>query len=72
MEAEGSKWRFTPPTHTVRAFHQALLEVEAEGGVEARAARYRINQRLLVAGMTRLGFEPCCPNGFNRPSSRLS
>lgn len=57
MEKGNGKWRYTSPTHTVRAFHQALAELEQEGGVAARAARYRKNQALLVGGMKGLGFE---------------
>ena len=37
---EDGQFRFTPPTHSLIAYHQALLELEAEGGVEGRAARY--------------------------------
>ena len=40
MESGHGKWRFTSPTHVVRAFMQALKELKAEGGVEARHARY--------------------------------
>src|SRR5208337_2264155 len=40
MEDEKGKWRFTSPTHVVRAFAQALEELRAEGGVTARHARY--------------------------------
>ena len=58
MEEKGGKWRFTSPTHVVRAFAQALQELEAEGGVGARYLRYVENQRRLVDGMTRLGFVP--------------
>lgn len=36
MESGNGKWRFTSPTHVVRAFYQALLELEAEGGVKSR------------------------------------
>jgi 2-aminoethylphosphonate-pyruvate transaminase len=57
MERKNGKWRFTSPTHTVRAFAQALAELEGEGGVPARYARYRENHRLLVDGMRGLGFE---------------
>jgi 2-aminoethylphosphonate-pyruvate transaminase len=39
------------------AFHQALLELEKEGGVEARAARYQNNYRILIKGMRDMGFE---------------
>ena len=57
MEEKGGKWRFTSPTHTVRAFVQALRELEEEGGVAKRAERYRENHRILMAGMEELGFE---------------
>lgn len=33
MEINQGKWRFTSPTHTVRAFYQALIELEQEGGL---------------------------------------
>ena len=56
METKGGKWRFTSPTHVVRAFLQALLELEDEGGVPARHRRYVANQSKLVAGMSALGF----------------
>jgi 2-aminoethylphosphonate-pyruvate transaminase len=56
LEGNG-QFRFTPPTHAILAFHQALLELEAEGGVAGRAARYESNYRALVAGMRELGFE---------------
>ena len=57
MEDHLGKWRFTSPTHVVRAFAEALKELEAEGGVEARQQRYYENQHTLVTGMQRLGFE---------------
>ena len=51
------QFRFTPPTHTLIAFRQALAELEEEGGVEGRASRYSANRRALMAGMTALGFD---------------
>jgi 2-aminoethylphosphonate-pyruvate transaminase len=51
------QFRFTPPTHALLAFHQALRELEAEGGVPGRAARYRRNHEVLAAGMEAMGFE---------------
>ena len=50
------QWRFTPPTHIVAAFLQAMAEHAAEGGVAGRLARYQRNQQRLVAGMKELGF----------------
>ena len=60
LERDG-QFRFTPPTHALLAFHQALRELEQEGGVEGRAARYRKNYETLVAGMHALGFEEYLP-----------
>jgi 2-aminoethylphosphonate-pyruvate transaminase len=40
------------------AFHQALLELEAEGGPAGRATRYCTNHEALMRGMTEMGFEP--------------
>lgn len=54
---KNGQFRFTPPTHTLVAFHQALEELEAEGGVLGRAERYRRNYETLVAGMRQLGFK---------------
>ncbi len=51
------QWRFTPPTHAVVAFLQALRAHEAEGGVAGRGARYVRNRDVMVAGMRELGFE---------------
>ena len=56
LERDG-QFRFTPPTHALLAFRQALDELAAEGGVAARAARYRKNAETLVAGMREIGFE---------------
>jgi 2-aminoethylphosphonate-pyruvate transaminase len=56
MEKTG-QWRYTPPTHVVTAFLQALREHEAEGGVAARGARYAANRDALVSGMRAAGFE---------------
>jgi 2-aminoethylphosphonate-pyruvate transaminase len=55
LEKNG-QFRFTPPTHTILAFHQALRELDQEGGVSGRAARYEENYRTLLAGMRSLGF----------------
>ncbi len=67
MEHKGGKWRFTSPTHVVRAFSQALAELESEGGVAARHARYYENHRILVEGMRALGFECLLPDAWQSP-----
>ncbi len=64
---EHGKWRFTSPTHTVRAFHQALRELEAEGGVSCRWARYQLNHATLVQGMRALGFETLLDDELQSP-----
>lgn len=67
MEEKGGKWRFTSPTHVVRAFATAMDELEAEGGVAARHARYAGNQRRLAAGMKGLGFVTLLPEAVQSP-----
>jgi len=53
---KNGQFRYTPPTHSILAFDQALHELELEGGVTARGARYAANHRVLLEGMKRLGF----------------
>ncbi len=61
------QWRFTPPTHTVVAFLEALHLHEKEGGVEGRLARYTKNRDVLVSGMRDLGFETLLENKWLSP-----
>jgi 2-aminoethylphosphonate-pyruvate transaminase len=56
LENDG-QFRFTPPTHALLAFRQALRELHEEGGVTARAARYQNNFNTLAEGMSKLGFK---------------
>jgi len=51
------QWRFTPPTHVLAAFLEALRLHEVEGGVAGRGTRYERNRDTLVDGMRALGFE---------------
>ena len=67
MEDHNGKWRFTSPTHVVRAFYQALLELEREGGVAARNKRYKANQQRLVDGMQALGFNTLLAKELHSP-----
>jgi 2-aminoethylphosphonate-pyruvate transaminase len=56
FESDG-QFRFTPPTHALLAFSEALNELDEEGGVGGRAARYSANRQALMDGMTALGFD---------------
>ncbi len=67
MERQNGKWRFTSPTHVVKAFAQALIELEEEGGVPGRHERYRESHRVLVDGMENLGFECLLPEAHRSP-----
>ena len=67
MEKQSGKWRYTSPTHTVRAFKQALDELDAEGGIDARNKRYCSNQRILSAGMKKLGYKALLPEALQSP-----
>ena len=66
MEGNG-QWRFTPPTHCILAFEQALKEFAEEGGVAGRGGRYRANCEILVEGMRELGFETLLPDALQAP-----
>ena len=62
-----SQYRFTPPIHVIVAFHQALEEFFAEGGVVGRGERYAENARILIDGMAALGFETLLPRARQAP-----
>lgn len=55
---QNGQFRFTPPTHPLLAFAQALKELDAEGGVPGRGGRYQTNHQTLIDGMRALGFRP--------------
>lgn len=61
------QWRFTPPTHVLLAFDQALTEYLEEGGVVGRGGRYRQNCELLVAGMRAMGFKTLLADELQAP-----
>lgn len=61
------QYRFTPPIHVIVAFHRALEEFWAEGGVAGRGERYSENARILIDGMERLGFETLLPRARQAP-----
>lgn len=53
---------FTPPTHAVVALRQALRELETEGGIGMRRARYQRNAEELITRMRAMGFTPLLPD----------
>jgi 2-aminoethylphosphonate-pyruvate transaminase len=61
------QYRFTPPIHVIVAFHQALEEFWAEGGVSGRGGRYADNGKVLIDGMRALGFETLLPASLQAP-----
>ena len=61
------QWRFTPPTHVILAFAQAIKEFEAEGNVTGRGGRYRKNYGILVSGMRDMGFKTLLPDELQAP-----
>ncbi|MCP5521797.1 MAG: 2-aminoethylphosphonate--pyruvate transaminase [Verrucomicrobiales bacterium] len=64
---KNGQFRYTPPTHALLAFQQALEEWESEGGVTGRGDRYRRNHGILMAGMKALGFQPYLPAEIQSP-----
>jgi 2-aminoethylphosphonate-pyruvate transaminase len=75
---KNGQFRYTPPTHSLLAFEQALLELEQEGGVAARGARYQRNHTVLLNGMRALGFrsyldpkvQSCIITSFHFPDDK--
>ncbi|HEX8665714.1 MAG TPA: 2-aminoethylphosphonate--pyruvate transaminase [Beijerinckiaceae bacterium] len=61
------QYRFTPPIHVIVAFHKALEEFFAEGGVAGRGGRYTENCRVLIDGMRALGFTTLLPSEIQAP-----
>ena len=61
------QWRFTPPTHVLLGFDQALNEFDAEGGILARNKRYNENCNVLIRGMRSMGFETLLDDHLQAP-----
>jgi len=66
MERTG-QFRFTPATHVLAAFRQALDAFDAEGGQPARLARYTANRDTLVAALRGLGLRTLLPDRLQSP-----
>ena len=61
------QWRFTPPVQVAAALSAALDQLDAEGGIAARHARYQNNCDLLVQGMRGHGFGTYIDSGIQAP-----
>jgi len=61
------QWRFTPPVQVVAALAAALDQLEEEGGVPARHARYQANCAMLIAGMRAHGFSVYIDDAHQAP-----
>ena len=59
--------RFTPPIQALAALGTALDRLDAEGGREARLARYRDNMSALYDGIEGLGLRPFLPRAIQGP-----
>ena len=64
---KNKQWRFTPPTHVLAAFNQAIKEHEKEGGIQGRHKRYSNNCKIICDGMKAIGFEQLLPNELQAP-----
>jgi len=64
---KNAQWRFTPPTHVLAAFYQALKEHHAEGGVQGRHDRYMQNCEIICKGMKEMGFRQLLPDHLQAP-----
>ena len=64
---KNAQWRFTPPTHVLAAFNQALMEHQKEDGTKGRYKRYKKNCKIICDGMAKLGFKQLLPNEVQAP-----
>ena len=64
---KNKQWRFTPPTHVLAAFNQAIEEHKEQGGVKGRGKKYKKNCEIICNGMKDLGFEQLLPDNLQAP-----
>ena len=65
------QWRFTPPTHVLLAFDQALNEYIEEGGVSGRADAIVPIAMCWYPVCARWVLRPCCPMNYRHRLSSL-
>ncbi len=64
---KNKQWRFTPPTHVLAAFNQAIKEHERDGGILGRHKKYSNNCRIICEGMKNIGFKQLLPDELQAP-----
>ena len=64
---KNAQWRFTPPTHVLAAFYQALIEHKREGGINGRYRRYMENCKIICREMKNIGFRQLLPDQLQAP-----
>jgi 2-aminoethylphosphonate-pyruvate transaminase len=64
---ESGQWRFTPPVQVVAALAATLDQLDEEGGIAARHARYTANCTALIEGMRAYGFESLIDPAIQAP-----
>jgi 2-aminoethylphosphonate-pyruvate transaminase len=64
---KNKQWRFTPPTHVLAAFNQAIAEHQKEGGIKGRHSRYKNNCKIICDGMKEIGFKQLLPDELQAP-----
>jgi len=64
---KNKQWRFTPPTHVLAAFNQAIKEYEKDGGIQGRYKRYSNNCRIICDEMKNIGFKQLLPKELQAP-----
>jgi 2-aminoethylphosphonate-pyruvate transaminase len=67
LEKNNGGFRFTSPVHAIKAFNQALVELEFEGGILERFKRYNKLKSILVEGMINMNFKPLDLKGYAGP-----
>jgi len=64
---KNKQWRFTPPTHVLAAFSQAIKEHEKDGGIQGRYKRYSDNCNIICDGMREIGFKQLLSKELQAP-----
>lgn len=67
METGNGSFRFTSPTHVLRALKQAIAELIQSGGISARNERYLMIQKRIREAMLAQGFETLVPLSDQSP-----